>query len=129
MTQEEKNLVLKEVSARIFYGVKCFTNSGAFPIFKLYYDGSVMFKTESSNGIIEFGCDIPKLYLRSITNITDEEATELGKLTGTASYNLLKTNYNSLQKLLEFVYQHHIDMFGLIDKGLALEAPKDMYNF
>ena len=30
--------------------------------------------------------------------------------------------------LIDFFNSHHLDYRGLIEKGLALEAPKDMYN-
>ena len=30
--------------------------------------------------------------------------------------------------LINFCHKHHLDNLGLIEKGLALEAPEDMYE-
>ena len=68
------------------------------------------------------------LYLRPISSITEEEQFQLGRLLGATSYNLLKGEYSSLKELLEYIYKNHIDLFGLIPIGLALEAPEDMYK-
>ena len=38
-----------------------------------------------------------------------------------------KYHFNSLLEL-NWLNAHHFDYRGLIEKGLALEAPKDMYN-
>lgn len=66
--------------------------------------------------------------LRSIPNLTEEEQFQLGRLLGAASYKILKGDYSYLKELLEYVYKNHIDLFGLIPKGLAIEAPKELYK-
>ena len=78
MTQEEKELLLQDLCARFLYGVKCFTKYGALPIYKMYYDGSIIFEIKSldGNGVTRFGCDIPKPYLRSMSSMTNKERKE-----------------------------------------------------
>lgn len=49
------------------------------------------------------------------------------------SYNEEEENeYYDMKTMLsyfEFLNSHHFDYHGLIEKGLALEAPEGMYNF
>ena len=117
MTKEEKELLMKDLSARLPYGVICqYIKS----------DGETMdmvFKGKHFDYSM-----ICKPYLRSVSTMTMEEQFQLGKLLGAAAYNLLKGEYSSLKELLEYSYKNHIDLFGLIPKGLALEAPEDMYK-
>ena len=35
---------------------------------------------------------------------------------------------NTIKTYMEFMYSHHLDIHGLIKKGLALEATKEMYE-
>ena len=35
---------------------------------------------------------------------------------------------NGVDELVDWINAHHFDYRGLIEKGLALEASKDMYN-
>lgn len=72
--------------------------------------------------------DEVKMFLRPLSSMTEEEQFQLGRLLGATSYNLLKGEYSSLKELLKYVYKNHIDLFGLIPMGLALEAPENMYK-
>ena len=35
---------------------------------------------------------------------------------------------NNIERCVDWLNEHHFDYRGLIEKGLALEAPKDMYK-
>ena len=79
-----------------------------------------------------------KPYLRPMSSMTDEEKREI--------YNWLVENdvdwfdfnklrldeilisFDSSWLLVNWLLEHHFDFMGLIEKGLALEAPKEMYN-
>ena len=122
MEENLKRLLLKVLCAMLPYGVKI----------QRYGDGlddSAPFVLRYNNTelkpIIELGW---KPYLRPMSSITEEEQIELGKLIGTASYNMLKGDMSHLDALLTHIYKNHIDVFGLIPQGLALEAPEGMYN-
>jgi hypothetical protein len=75
-------------------------------------------------------CDIEtiKPYLRPMSSMTEEEAMEYancGKIIAISHQNdYLIPNPKSINWLLE----HHFDYCGLIEKGLALKAPEDMYK-
>lgn len=65
-----------------------------------------------------------KVYLRPMSSMTEEEREEERKL-----WNIVTTTRNDLHYLYtDFLLSHHLDYRGLIKKGLALEAPEEMYN-
>lgn len=67
-----------------------------------------------------------KPYLRPMSSMTDDEWEEYKDLLYCVKYadnTLLAVNmFNS------WLNEHHFDYRGLIDKGLAIEAPKGMYE-
>lgn len=110
----------------------------------------VVYKTYSTceNGATIIGMDIfdrqgnvkVKPYLRSMKTMTEEEKDELYRVlkdetdmilkqlqTGDCGIPDGKYHFNS-QLQLDFCLRHKFDMFGLIPKGYALEAPEGMYN-
>lgn len=154
MTQEEKELLLKDLSARLYYGVKVTYNiSGSHYEeisticgWELQYDDLISFKLK--NGLV-VGCNI-KPYLRPMSSMTEEEKEELCKLCDfKQSYDdrdyfshygieIISEYCVNGQKIVEstinygvidFFYERHLDWRGLIPMGLALEAPEDMYKF
>ena len=122
MTQEEKRLLLKDLCARLPYGVNVLTNESK-TICRLlrggeYEDGEKYFiatKIGCALKINEF-----KSFLRPMSSMTDEE----------------KEYYNDIRRYLvrddwevvDWLNAHHFDYRGLIEKGLALEAPEGMYE-
>ena len=125
MTQEEKQLLLKDLCARLPYGVKCKVNfdDGTSDVMKLSQlpDGLGMW------GFCKDGCygrsDNFKPYLRPMSSMTEEEYTEFG-------YDTLRYTMQDI----DWLNAHHFDYRGLIKKrgwseeGLALEAPEGMYK-
>ena len=117
MTQEDKQLLLADLSTRLPYGVKIriihHEIKGADPE---YVDD--VFSTTHYN-MIDYDDDnyefIP--YLRPMSSMTEEERREQYKFSAFSNIELFDW-YNSL----------HFDYRGLISKGLALEAPEGMYK-
>ena len=62
-----------------------------------------------------------RLYLRPLTSATKKEMEKYN------SFNN-DTVGNIMAKKLDYLNSIHIDYRGLIEKGLALEAPDDMYT-
>lgn len=98
-----------------------------------FYHGETLHRVTSIEGLDDtvngvYPIKECKPCLRSIPNLTEEERFQLERLLVAASYKILKGDYSYLKELLEHVYKNHIDLFGLIPKGLALEAPKGIYN-
>lgn len=145
MTEEDKQLLLKDLSARLPYGVVCkisytFNNETTNwedvestcddIITKINFDTKRVF----SDWLSEYSSiDDVKPYLRPIlSSITYEERKESAQFEldylGPLGYdwNLLISNSSAL---LDWLNSHHFDYRGLIEKGLALEAPRNMYIF
>ena len=77
---------------------------------------------------------IARPYLRPMSSMTEEEIREFTSLifiSDSTSYGYLKecvlfAIYSA--KALDWLNTHHFDYHGLIEKGLALEAPEGMYK-
>lgn len=107
MTQEEKNLLLlKDICARLPYGVIC--------------------KSKSYRNILFNSSHIPlieseeiKPYLRSMSSMTEEEKE-------CCDYLIL--HMEDWLSCYDYLNSRYLDYRGLIPMGLALEAPENMYN-
>lgn len=152
MTQEDKELLFKDLSARLTYGVIVDYKESEYDfhhwkISTLHapaYSQSGSLINTDSDGWIEYneykGCGMSTgsrpfrigevlPYLRPMSSMTEEEINEFHKL------RFIHINYGlePLQCVLsvneiDWLNAHHFDYRELIDKGLALEAPTDMYN-
>ena len=138
MTQENKELLLRDLSARLTYGVIVDYKEDEYDfhhwkISTLHapaYSQSGSLINTDSDGWIEYneykGCgmstgsrplhlEVTLPFLRSMSSMTEEERKYLQKLP--FPYNFV-----------DWLNAHHFDYRGLIEKGLALEAPKGMYK-
>ena len=53
---------------------------------------------------------------------------EKGKIWHPKTFYGLSMEFKSMAIYLDWLNAHHLDYGGLIEKGLALEAPEDMYE-
>lgn len=132
MKKQDKELLLKDLCARLPYGVICSCLDNSFTPPTMDYElVSVNLQDETvivSDNVWneEFKIKNIKPYLRPMSDMTDEE---LNKLQG------LCIAYDSLYPLqhftdvAKFLYEHLIDFDNLIEKDIALPAPDGMYNF
>jgi hypothetical protein len=150
MTQEEKELLVKDLCARQLYGVKLYVDGNVktllnieqdvdrFNQHKIYY--TVDFIDDYGN--FNF-CSINEIkpYLRQLSSMTEEERKDFEKAARKdIDIALNEVNRQHKSKLdqyaplllaynkFDWLNAHHFDYRGLIQIGLALEAPKDMYN-
>ena len=105
MSQEEKDLLVKDLCSRLPYGVKCRQ-------FKLNS------QTCTLTADLLDKVDNLEPYLRPMSSMTEEEGNELLQLMGRGT---------DIERI-DFYLSHHFDYRGLIPMGLALEAPEGMYN-
>ena len=132
MNEETINLVLTDICGRLPYGVitKNCKNNFDVPA-HLLPDVNVI-----KHIIAEYDL---KPYLRPMSSMTEEEKKEIGELLD-ASIEI-DTDGNityfsgsdfipcsDYHIYIDYLNAHHLDYRGLIPMGLALEAPKDMYN-
>ena len=130
MTQEEKELLLKDLCARLLYQPKLqiyyeeMSGSGVFDekLYEVDVDGQYF-----NDGI---RIENIKPYLRSMSSMTEEEWEHLGQISlRTNIYDDKKFNAQSVKGLdIDYLNSIYVDYRGLIPMGLALEAPEDMYK-
>ena len=140
MTQENKQQLLKDICARLPYGVKvCYvTLPDSMP---KAWDLIGMPAPHLADIIVEgkyrfAACDVEeniRPYLRPMSSMTEEECITLSKLRPyeTDAWKHIKTPiplYIANIEQFDFFHRHHLDWRGLIQKGLALEAPEGMYS-
>lgn len=150
MTQEEKQLLLKDLCARLPYGVKVMHSNTRIPKEILNIDSNgiitVIRKIEYNGGDIVFnpcGVETIKPYLRPMSSMTDEENAILNNISnkdrgyeededGWVRCDSIHTKWgvwpDGCAKLLDYLNSIHVDYRGLIPMGLALEAPEGMYK-
>ena len=155
MRQEDKQLLLQDLSARLPYGVMC--NIGLkYPlqlqrIFVDKVDGILLDFYEGGKDYQVYLSEV-KPYLRPMSSMTEDEILELYKITYDTWYcdslyykneewinfrDPIKNNnlcfktciwLSDINKVIDWLNAHHFDYRGLIPMNLALETPKGMYN-
>ena len=131
MTKEDKELLLKDLSARLPYGVVVETQlvnapRAKFPALRVLKSHMLCDFMQTVDNVIR------KPYLRPMSSMTEEEKREI--------YNWLVENdvdyfdfsklrldeiiisFDSSWLLVNWLNAHHFDYNGLIPKGLAIEV-------
>ena len=126
MTQEDKELLLKDLCARLPYHIRLkvwlkdgTTEEGVLDLEHNY--GDVLRDAFYYDEIIDI-----KPFLRPMSSMTEEERIEFERLSFV--YDTSDGSMLFSKKGFDWLNAHHFDYRGLIDKGLALEAPEGMYN-
>ena len=134
MTQEEKQLLLKDLSCRIPYGVIVNVDESHKVMMESvnwYEEVSV---DDGSNDLYTISEVRP--YLRPLSSMTPEEKKYIKYKWGYSEWDTLNDfiNYTLIdtcdaESFIDWLNSKHFDYRGLIEKGLAIEAPEGMYNF
>lgn len=129
MTQEEKDLLLRDLCARLPYGITvCDKNNptsvGKLVSLNMQYKIAA-FEVDNQTGEL-YTCPIEFAipYLRSMSSMTDEE--NRGFYCNRASAPNKPFAMTAID--VDWLNAHRFDYRGLIEKGLALEAPEGMYE-
>ena len=122
MKQEDKELLLKDLCARLPYGVKVesvFIN----PDTKEHKSCGIEVFNATSLLMIRDGLGEFKPYLFPLSSMTEEQIKEFNSITQKCSTYIGKSIL-----LTDFCNKHHIDWRGFIEKGLAEDATdKNIY--
>ena len=134
MTHEDTELLLKDLCARIPYWIdlriqydsKDYTPFG-------YGAGRIsMLASPIMSCTVGYAPTLEEIkpYLRPMSSMTDKEVKELVSLGKTAFCTLEPGRFREIAnpKQIDWLNAHHFDYRGLIEKGLALEAPDNMYK-
>lgn len=127
MTQEEKDLLFKDLCARTPYKTKINVDDiGLFTPTLKYIDGITCHFYECA--WTKFIDEI-KPYLRQMESMTKDEIEDYHNLC-TKQWNVHMDDYwyYDTPESIDWFNAHHFDYRGLIEKGLALEAPDGMYK-
>lgn len=132
MTPEERKLLITDLTSRIEYGVIC--------LIERVDDFGPIHRNEKLTGFCNeergyfyfdfcYGLNVDfaekvKPYLRPMSSMNEKEKEEYQYITerwmNDATYSIADS--------IDWLNSHHFDYRGLIEKGLALEAPEDMYK-
>jgi hypothetical protein len=109
MIQEDKQLLLTDLCARLPYNVvvRC-TDSDTD--YKCFLTTDILHEIQNGYEYYDY-----KPYLRPLSSITEEE-------------KIIICHMNILSDIFDLFNAHNLDYRGLINKGLAIEAPEGMYR-
>lgn len=122
MTQEDKELLLKDLCARLPYGVKC-------KVVKRDIDGEMLFirneldltvgnvKELVTNNMYEI-----KPYLFPLSSMTEEQSKKSLFTKHKITRSSGKVMYLDSPNTINYYLKNHFDYRGLIEKGLAIDA-------
>lgn len=135
MTQKEKDLLLKDLCARVPYGVKIYLED--FPKATLMgaVNGDIILHCNKYDYTYDTPWDIEyiKPYLFPISSITDGQKEEYRKvcdldMTILENRPMKGEPFPAMFNSQDWLDAHHFDYRGLIEKGLAIDATgKDIY--
>lgn len=138
LTKEEKQLLLKDLCARLLYGVRvkifdesilleeCNNEKGTLYGKETMSDDYFVIKCNSDSWIIS--CEDFKPYLRPMSSMTDEEQRTLDSMCNGVEMVSRLSGLKMFDKAFDYLNAHYLDYNGLIPMDLALEAPEDMYD-
>ena len=141
MTQEDKELLLKDLCARLPYGVIVNYKDNEYDwhrwkistLHALSYSKDGTLIDTDSDGWIDYteykGCGMSsgsrplhlgevKPYLRPMSSMTEEEREEYTSITHSQNWLII----GEADKYVDWLNAHHFDYRGLIEKGLAIEV-------
>lgn len=128
MKKEDKDLLLRDLCARLPYGVKVNTP----------YNDANLIGIVKSKGFIKdivyvdvvtdkqtYPIKYIKPYLRPMSSMTEEEKETWRLICSMSGYDMNEVDANAA---VDWLNANHFDYRGLIPRGLALPAPKGMYK-
>ena len=138
MKPEDKELLFKDLSARVPHGVIYQVSRRSFPSNEIKYSNEKLRRCEvTTKGEYGAGCNgatltsITKVkpYLRPMSSMTEEEKKEYQSLCvihgdHDADDNVTYYYFDTIESF-DWLNTHHFDYRGLIDKGLAIEVTEE----
>ena len=128
MTQEDKELLLTDLCARLPHKTYVKTTRGIGYIYAINTSQLIELSVANNSEYWSevFNIDEIKPYLRPMSSMTLEELEEyrrFGDYIRDAECKIHIANYEQIH----WLNAHYFDYRGLIEKGLAIEAPDGMY--
>lgn len=136
MTQEDKKILLQDLSARLAYGVKVGTTDNDGSLENVWdvlryntftEDVELTHSTEDANKMVDISEIKP--YLFPLSSVTEEIMDEIYEVSGVYDIDVdspvhieVGTTFEDLTKIFHVLNKYHIDYRGLIPMGLAKDA-------
>jgi hypothetical protein len=116
MTQEDKEILLKDLCARLPYDVKVNCNDKVYNFASIqYFNICILTDDNENNAFTTAGIKYIKPYLIPLSSMTDEQKRE--------EYEICKEYIIGYESdLIDFYNRNHIDYRGLIAQDLAIDA-------
>ena len=137
MTQDEKELLLKDLCSRLPYGVKLQHVKNTDSIVELYsidlddfyckiqfytYKGKALTASEEGKLLKPGGMLRYKPLLFPLSSMTEEQKEEYCQLQQRVIYNGKGVVNEDIMEYINWCYKNHIDIRGFISMGLAIDA-------
>lgn len=116
MTKEEKDLLLKDLSARLPYGVKCQVEGICDPLSLkgIKYSKAIFIALDEY-------IDYIKPYLFPLSSMIEETLEEFNAIIDKIE-ECDGSTFKEVIAPIDWLNKNHIDYRGLIEKGLAIDA-------
>lgn len=128
MSQEEKDLLLNDLCARLRYGVKISVQSWDEREMEYIDKVDVLYSVNGDEYIKSVGEDYDfsvediKPYLFPLSSMTEEQKEDYCSLQQKIIYNSKGFANDDIMEYMNWCYKHHLDVNSLIPKGLAIDA-------
>lgn len=130
MTQKDKELLLKDLCARLPYGVICHYDTIVPMVGKVksygrlynisFFDVKPCFQFHCNRDIFDF--DNVKPYLFPLSSMTEEQKDEYHNTCNVGLNRWGEEVYYDSDESIDWLNANHFDYRGLIEKSLALDA-------
>ena len=133
MIQEQKDLLLKDLSARLQYGVKCkskyFDNDTLSGIIVDEEETMFNFSVNNEGFITQLCCSEFKPYLFPLSSMTEEQKNDcpinesnLNIMKSNIGYGIIEMPWRLSYLFTDWCNKNHFDYRGLIPMDLAIDA-------
>lgn len=135
MTQEKKDLLIKDLCTRLPYGVRiAYRCNHIHELRAILKNGLVMIADIITNEYVTRSVENIIPYLFPLSNMTEEQYYEMQSISGKDCMEHMEvekewrnnSQFNHLplyqHRVIEFFHKHHFDYRGLIPMGLANDA-------
>ena len=124
MTQEQKDLLLKDLCGRLPYGVIIEHEGNLSKLDTIFTCDSISISSTSMDKNLYYNLDLDefKPYLFPLSSMTEEQKVIYGDLCYGVIHSLAWDMQAELNELVNWLNKNHFDYRGLIPMGLANNA-------
>ena len=131
MKQEDKNLLLKDLCARLPYGVIIEHDGNLSKLDTIFMCDDISISSTSIDKKLSYNLDLDEVkpYLYPLSSMTEEKKynnpigfSQMLTILANRDWECITIRHRDLQKLIDWFDKNHFDWRGLIPMGLANDA-------